>query len=381
MDKAMTPRAHLSPALMGAALATLLLLATACGGPSPGDIETEPFGVNLYTLENANGMRARITNYGATLVSLEVPDASGRTANVVLGFSDLDGYLGDHPYFGATVGRFANRIGEGRFTIEGQTYQLARNNGSNHLHGGINGYHRVVWKAEPFLHDEGEALRLTYHSPDMEEGYPGNLDITLLYILTADGLKVDFTATTDALTPVNLTHHSYFNLAGAGSGDVLDHEIEIFADHFLPVDDGLIPTGEIRPVDGTALDLRSPRRIGEGIMGIVGEHFAGGYDHCLVLSGRAETGVTRLAARVRDPGSGRVLEVWTDQPGLQFYSGNFLDGTIVGAEGAPYVKHAAFCLEPQLYPDSPNKPDFPSPYLGPGQTYRHTTVYRFPIEP
>lgn len=341
-------------------------------------IDKEPFGVHLYTLSNVNGLKAGITNYGGILVSLEVPDRDGKLGNIVLGFDTLEEYLKGHPYFGATVGRFGNRIADGRFSLDGENYNLARNNGRNHLHGGIKGFDKVVWQAEPLETDEGPSLKLTYLSPDQEEGYPGNLSVEVVYTLTNnDELRIDYTATTDAATPVNLTHHSYFNLAGAVSGDILGHELMLNADRYLPVDDTLIPTGEIREVAGTFMDFTEPVAIGSRIGEITGEHFAGGYDHCYVLDRPAGTDEPSLAARVFEPGSGRVMEIYTTEPGMQFYSGNFLDGTLRGSGGVIYQKHHGFCLEAQHYPDSVNRTEFPSTILRPGQVYRQKTIHRF----
>ncbi len=341
-------------------------------------IEQEPFGVYLYTLENAGGMRARITNYGGILVSLEVPDRDGISGNVVLGFDTLEEYLDGHPYFGALIGRYGNRIANGRFRLGGREYLLARNNGPNHLHGGIKGFDKVVWKARTLTTADGEALHLEYLSPDGDEGYPGNLSVVVVYTLTDQNeLRIDYRAETDAPTPVNLTHHSYFNLAGPAAGDILGHEVVLSADAFLPTDDGLIPTGEIRSVAGTCMDFRTPHTIGERIGEIVGDHFAGGYDHCWILNLPDPMTGPFLAATVHDPASGRVMEVSTTEPGMQFYTGNFLDGTLTGSGGVVYNKHQGFCLEAQHYPDSPNEPAFPTVILEPGQTYTQTTIYRF----
>jgi aldose 1-epimerase len=350
-------------------------------------VDVEPFGkaedgtaVNLYRLENANGLRAALTDYGAILVSLEVPDRDGNLDNIVLGFKDIDGYLTRHPYFGATVGRYANRIAGGKFTVDGQEYTLAQNNGPNALHGGLKGFDKVVWDAEPADGGDGPSVAFSYLSPDGEEGYPGNLSVTVTYTLTNDDeLRIDYEATTDKTTPVNLTHHSYFNLKGAGEGDVLDHVLMINADRYLPADDTLIPTGEIADVEGTPLDFTEPKPIGADIGRIEGDQFAGGYDHCLVLD-KEQEGALTLAARVSEPSTGRVMEIHTTEPGVQLYTGNFLDGSVVGAEGTPYGKHAGFCLEAQHFPDSPNQPAFPDAILRPGETYTQTTVHRFSTE-
>lgn len=342
------------------------------------NIQQEPFGVNIYTLTNANGLRARITNYGGILVSLEVPDREGILGNIVLGLDTLEEYLDGHPYLGSIIGRVGNRIANGRFTLEGQEYVLAHNDGPNHLHGGIKGFDKVVWKAEPQETEEGPALRLTYLSPDQEEGYPGNLSVEVVYTLTNNNeLRIDYTATTDSPTPVNLTHHSYFNLAGAGSGDILDHELMLNADRFLPVDETLIPTGELMMVAGTIMDFTEPRTIGSRMRQIRGDQFAGGYDHCYVLNQPETVAEPFLAARVYEPRSGRVMEIYTTEPAVQFYTGNFLDGTLTGPGGVVYDQHYGFCLEAQHFPDSVNHPHFPSTILRPGQTYRQTTIHKF----
>jgi aldose 1-epimerase len=338
----------------------------------------EPFGrlsdgtaVELYTLTNAGELKARIMTYGATLVSLEVKDRAGKLGDVTLGYDALDGYLKVSPYFGAIVGRYGNRIAKGRFTLDGVEYKLAVNNGANHLHGGLKGFDKVVWKATPFEGQGARGVKFEYLSKDGEEGYPGNLACTVTYTLTdADELKLDYEAATDKATPVNLTHHSYFNLAGQGVGDVLGHELTINADHFTPVDAGLIPTGEITVVKGTPMDFIAPLTIGARIAKV-----AGGYDHNYVLN-RTGQGL-EPAARVYEPTTGREMDVLTTEPGLQFYSGNFLDGTITGKAGKVYPVHAGFCLETQHFPDSPNKPKFPSTILRPGQTFKTSTIYKF----
>jgi aldose 1-epimerase len=334
--------------------------------------------VNVYTLTNATGMDVRITNYGGTLVSIRTPDRHGRMGDVVLGFDTLDGYLHNTPYFGAIVGRYGNRIAKGRFALDGVTYTLARNDGENHLHGGLRGFDKVVWTAKTVDTAEGPALELGYLSKDGEEGYPGNLAVTVRYRLDdQNALHIEYTATTDKPTVVNLTNHSYFNLAG--TGDILSHVLEIEADRFTPVDQGLIPTGVLQPVTGTPFDFRTPTAIGARIDATNRQlQYAGGYDHNFVLS--KAPGTLGLAARVTDPASGRVLEVSTTEPGVQFYSGNFLDGHLVGKSNRPYVKRAAFCVETQHFPDSPNKPDFPSTIVRPGKDYQSQTVFRFGVE-
>jgi aldose 1-epimerase len=327
--------------------------------------------VDLYVLTNANGMSAQIMYYGATLVSLSVPDRNGDVADITLGCDSIEGYMAASPYFGATVGRYANRIAKGKFTLDGVEYSLATNNGENHLHGGIKGFDKVLWQAEPFREEEMVGVKFVYFSKDGEEGYPGNLVCTVTYMLTdRNELRITYEAETDKATPVNLTHHSYFNLAGQGNGDILGHELMIEADKYTPVDAGLIPTGEICDVAGTPMDFTTPHAIGERI-----DQVEGGYDHNFVL--RSGGGELVLAARVYEPQTGRVMEVLTTEPGIQFYSGNFLDGTITGKNGKVYYKHYGFCLEPQHFPDSPNKPDFPSTILQPGAKYLSRTVFRF----
>lgn len=350
-------------------------------------IERAPFGrtpggeaVELFTLRRPGAPAVAITNFGGALVSILAPDRTGKVADVVLGYRDLAGYVADRSYLGCLVGRYANRIAKGTFVLAGQTYTLARNNGPNHLHGGVVGFDKKVWAPRVVSGPQGETLELTYRSPDGEEGYPGTLTVTVTYSLTADsGLRIDYTATTDRDTIVNLTNHAYFNLAGEGSGDVLGHEIEIVADAFTPVDATLIPTGEERRVEGTPLDFRRPVAIGVRIDDPDEQIALGkGYDHNFVL--RGEVGTLRLAARVREPKGGRVLEVLTTEPGLQFYTGNFLDGTTRGKSGNPHVRRSGLCLEAQHFPDSPNKPGFPSVVLRLGEVYRQTTVYRFPLD-
>jgi aldose 1-epimerase len=333
--------------------------------------------VDLYTLINANGCEAKITNYGGIVVSLRVPDREGNLSDVVLGFDSFEPYLGNHPHFGALIGRYGNRIGKAEFVLDGEEYALAANNEENHLHGGLEGYDKVVWEAEVVEDDDGPALELEYLSPDMEEGYPGNLSVEVLYRLTEDnGLRIDYRATTDKKTVVNLTHHSYFNLENGGASDILGHEVMIAADRFTPVDEGLIPTGELRSVEGTPLDFRQPVAIGARIdQDDEQMKFGGGYDHNWVLNN--QDGTLALAARVHEPTTGRVMEVYTTEPGLQFYSGNFLDGSQLGKGGAAYEHRSGFCLETQHYPDSPNKPEFPSTVLEPGEVYTQTTIYKF----
>lgn len=350
-------------------------------------VETEMFGttddgapVHLYTLENENGMVARLTEFGATLVELHVPDKDGNAADVVLGFDSVEGYQSPrNAHFGCTTGRVANRIAGAEFTLNGKTYQLAVNNGPNHLHGGVErNLGRVVWNAEPIQTDRGEGMRFTYSSPDGEEGYPGKLDVIVDYVLTRDNeLVILYAAETDAPTPVNLTNHSYFNLSGAGSQTVLDHELMINADHYTPTDDTLIPTGEIKPVAGTPLDFREFHKIGARIDEL-NDTAAQGYDHNFVLN-KQEEGEFSLCAKLRDPDSGRVMTCYTTEPGVQLYTGNFLDGP-QGKDGKTYPHRSAVCLETQHFPDSVHHENFPSIILEPGDTYRQKTVYAFSAE-
>jgi aldose 1-epimerase len=337
------------------------------------------FGVRIYTLTNKNGVSAKITNYGGIVVSINTPDRNGKMGDIALGFDSLAGYLTaeyakSSPFFGALIGRYGNRIGNAQFKLDGKTYNLDKNNGANSLHGGAQGFDKHVWTAAT-LPDGG--LKLTYLSKDGEEGYPGNLNVTVTYHLTDENeLKIDYSATTDKNTVVNLTNHTYFNLAGAGSGDILKQVMMINADRFTPVDAGLIPTGELKSVTGTPFDFRKPTAIGARINQADEQLKLGkGYDHNWVLN-RSGNGLS-LAARVEDPVTGRVLEVHTTEPGIQFYAGNFLDGTLKGKGGKVYGHRSGFCLETQHFPDSPNKPNFPSTELKPGQQYRSTTVYRF----
>lgn len=327
--------------------------------------------VDLYTCTNANGLVVKMITYGAIVTSVEVPDRDGKLANITLGFDSLEGYLPRHPYFGATVGRYCNRIAKGKFKLADKEYTLATNNDANHLHGGENGFDRVLWEAEAVTTDSAVGVKFHYVSKDGEEGYPGNLDVTAVYLLTNDNeLTVEFTATTDQPTPVNLTNHNYWNLSGAGSGKILEHGLEIAADQYLAVDDGLIPTGELVDVEGGFLDFRTSAKMGARIQESKLEPL--GYDHCFAL--RSQDGSMAFAARVSDPASGRIMEIHTTQPGLQFYSGNFLDGS---EGGAGHDQHEAFCLETQHYPDSPNQPKFPNTILQPGKTYQQKTVHKF----
>ncbi|HJT66912.1 MAG TPA: aldose epimerase family protein [Pyrinomonadaceae bacterium] len=339
---------------------------------------TDGHSVDIYTLRNRRGMEARITNYGGIVVSLTAPDRDGKLADVVLGYNDLDTYMRPpFPYFGAIIGRYGNRIAKGRFTLNGVEYKLAVNNGENHLHGGIKGFDKVVWTARERKTAGGPALVLNYLSKDGEEGYPGNLRTTVVYTLTnKNELRIDYTASTDKDTVTNLTHHSYFNLAGEGNGDILKHNLVLRADSFIPTDAGSIPTGEIRSVAGTPFDFRKANTIGERINNDDEQlKFGNGYDHTWVID--SPMGTLRQAAVVYEPTSGREMEVWTTEPGVQFYTGNFLDAAIIGKSGKPYPRRSGFCLETQHYPDSPNKPNFPTTTLRKGATYHSTTIYRF----
>jgi aldose 1-epimerase len=352
----------------------------------PHYMKRESFGVvqgrpvDLYTLTNANGLEVRAINYGGIIVSLRVPDKHGRVDDVVLGFDKLQGYLDKEPYFGAIIGRYANRIARARFSLDGITYSLAANDGPNSLHGGNRGFDKVVWRAEPFENPKGVGLVFTYTSRDGEEGYPGNLNVKATYTLTdQDELILHYEATTDKVTTVNLTHHTYFNLAGEGQGNILGHELTLNADRFTPVDKTLIPTGELRAVKNTPMDFTKPTTIGARINENDEQlELAHGYDHNFVIH---RTGTSpELAARVRESQTGRIMEVYTTEPGVQFYSGNFLDGTITGKQGHVYRQRFGFCLETQHFPDSPNRSNFPSTILKPGRVYRSQTIYKFSVE-
>jgi aldose 1-epimerase len=371
--------------LISAAVAGLAACFLAgCASMTTGIVHHAPFGktadgtpVEIYALRNSSGMEARIMTYGGTVVSLKVPDKKNKLCDVVLGYDHLDGYLTNSPYFGAIIGRYANRIANGKFTLDGQTNTLATNNPPNHLHGGVKGFDKVVWIASPVETFYGPGLQLNYLSKDGEEGYPGNLSVTVVYVVTEKSeLVIQFTATTDKDTVCNLTHHSYFNLLG--SGDVLDHVVLISADKFTPVDANLIPTGELKPVAGTPFDFRQPTAIGARINDDDQQlKFGNGYDHNWVFGKRA--GELGLAARVFEPTSGRVMEVFTTEPGMQFYTGNFLDGTIKGKGGKIYNFRDAFCMEPQHFPDSPNHPAFPTTELKPGEIYQSSIIYKFSV--
>ncbi|MSU20128.1 MAG: galactose mutarotase [Pedosphaera sp.] len=331
--------------------------------------------VEIYTLINRSGVKAKVMTYGALLTELHVPDRNGTLADVVLGFDNLESYLKGHPHFGCTTGRFANRIANGKFTLNGKNFTLAVNNGPNHLHGGIKGIDKRVWKAAQVEHAKGQAVRFSYVSSDGEEGYPGNLHIDVTYVLTdRDQLQIDYEAKTDKPTPVNLTNHSYFNLSGAGQGDILNHELEINASHYTPVDATSIPTGEISAVAGTVMDFTKPARIGARFNQLT--NHPTGYDHNYVLNKSRASDLT-FAAGCYEPASGRVLRVLTTEPGIQLYTANYLDGSLSGKGGKVYHANSAFCLECQHFPDSVNQPGFPSVILNPGGTYTQTTVHEF----
>jgi aldose 1-epimerase len=373
--------------LVSAALVAVVGLtgcSTLCSKHKECTVTTKHFGrtkdgvaVNIHTLKNYRGMEVRVMDYGATIVSISVPDQKGHFSDVALGFDNLGDYETKSPFFGALVGRYGNRIAKGKFTLDGTTYSLATNNGPNSLHGGLKGFDKAVWKSQVKQTAAGPVLEFTHVSADGEEGYPGTLTMKVVYTLTDQNeIRLDYSATTDKDTVVNLTNHSYFNLAGQGNGDILGHEVLLNASHFTPVDATLIPTGELRPVKGTPFDFTKPTAIGARIAQPDEQlKFGGGYDHNWVLDRDGED--LALAARVTEPTSGRVMEVLTTEPGVQFYTGNFLDGTLTGTQGKIYKQRYGLCLETQHYPDSPNHPNFPPVTLKPGQLYRTTTVYRF----
>lgn len=338
-------------------------------GQTPDGVDVE-----LYTLTNAHGITVRIITYGALVTSIQLPDRDGNLGEVTLGFDTLDEYLAGHPYFGAICGRVANRIAHGKFTLDGVEYRLATNNGEHHLHGGLKGFDKVVWKADSFRNQDGVGVRFSYLSPDGDEGYPGNLSVTVTYTLTpGDELRIDYAAETDKATPLNLTNHTYWNFADAGAGDILDHRLTLPAQRYLPVDEGAIPSGELRSVRGTPMDFTRPTPIGERIDQVAGE--PGGYDHCYVLDKKPGESLS-LAAKVLAPRTGRVMEVYTTEPGIQLYTGNFLDGSLE-SRGAVFKKRHGFCLEAQHFPDSVHRPAFPSTILKPGETYTQRTVHKF----
>jgi aldose 1-epimerase len=354
-------------------------------GAATAGMKKQPFGrtpdgkeISLFTLTNKNGMEVAITDFGGIVVSIKVPDHSGRFDDVVLGYDSLEGYLTNPSYFGAIIGRYANRIAHGKFTLDGKAYTLAQNNGENSLHGGTIGFNKKVWMPRDISTQDAPSLELKYVSKDGEEGYPGDLSVRVVYTLTAQNeLKIEYSATTDKDTVLNLTNHSYFNLAGQGTGDILGHMLMIHSDKFTPVDAGLIPTGELRSVQGTPFDFTKSTSVGEHIGQNEEQLKLGrGYDHNWIVT-HAKAGESSLAAQVYEPKTGRVLEVRTDQPGIQFYSGNFLDGTIHGKGGIVYGQRSGLCLETQHYPDSPNHPAFPSTLLKPGARFHSTTIFRF----
>ena len=337
--------------------------------------------VEQYTLKNTNGVELNIITYGGRITSLKVPNKEGKLENIVLGHNTIDGYLrDDNPFFGALIGRFGNRIAKGKFNLNGNEYTLATNDGSNHLHGGVNGFDRVIWIAEPIEGTENSSLKLTYLSKDGEEGYPGNLNVTVVYTLTKDNVvEVSYEATTDKATVVNLTQHAYFNLTGDFSKDILNHDVVIDADAFLPVDETLIPTGEIRKVEDTPFDFRLAKQVGKEINADNEQLKRGkGYDHCWVLNGNK--GTMRFVASAYDESSGRLMEIFSEEPAIQFYTGNFLDGTLPMANGSTYAHRTGFCLETQHYPDAPNQENFPSTVLKPGETYLTKTSFKFSLK-
>jgi aldose 1-epimerase len=357
---------------------TLVLLLMAMASNGSGQVTKSQFGktpdgtpVDVYTIKDGS-MEARIISFGGIVTSLKVPDKSGKVADVVLGFDTLDGYLDNKPYFGAIIGRYGNRIANGKFTLDGKTYSIPQNDGTNALHGGTRGFNKVVWKGKEIPH----GVELTYTSPDGDQGFPGNLHTTVRYTLTGKDLKIEYSATTDKDTVLNLTNHSYFNLEGQGNGDILKHELKINASRYTPVDSRLIPTGQLAPVEGTPFDFRKLTVIGSRINDDNEQLKLGhGYDHNFVLDSGG--GKLAEAAEVYESSTGRVMQVWTDQPGVQFYTGNFLDGSITGKGGKVYQHRYALCLETQHFPDSPNHPSFPSTELKPGQRYHTVTIYRF----
>jgi aldose 1-epimerase len=372
--------------LSSAGLGAACFVGCASMSKTTGTISQAPFGkttdgtpVEIYTLRNARGCEARIMTYGGIVVSLKVPDKKGNFGDVVLGYDQLDDYVKNNPFFGALVGRYGNRIAKGKFTLDGKEYTLAPNNAPNNLHGGPIGFDKQVWKAATLLTADGPALKLTYLSKDGDQGFPGNLNVTAIYTMTDDnGLRLDYTATTDKATLCNLTQHSYFNLAG--KGDVLNHLAFINSDKITPVDNTLIPTGELKPVAGTPFDFRTATAIGARINADDEQiKFGSGYDHNWVIN--KPPGKLGLVARVTEPTTGRAMEVWSTEPGVQFYTGNFLDGSITGKGGQVYQRRSGLCFEPQHYPDSPNHPQFPSAELKPGQTYQNTIIYKFSVQP
>ena len=371
------PRASIMKPLIATLLVSIMLFSSAAHGETTvSDFDS----IKLYTIKNRHGMTIKVTNYGAIITSIVVPDRSGNFADVALGYDRVEDYINavDKPYFGAIVGRYGNRIANGSFSIGDETFSLATNNSPNHLHGGIIGFDKLVWDAKPVSGDDWSGLELTYRAKDGEEGYPGHLDIRVTYKLDdRNAITVDYHATTDKPTPVNVTQHTYFNLKGEGQGTILDHELMLAASHYTPVDSTLIPTGEIAPVAGTPFDFTTSKPIGRDIKVKHQQLKYGlGYDHNFVLD-RSDAAGLQLAARVYEKTSGRVLEIHTKEPGIQFYCGNFLDGRLVGKAGKPYVFRGGFCLETQHYPDSPNQPNFPNTILEPRDVYETTTVFKF----
>ncbi len=342
-----------------------------------GDVNNKP--VFLFTLTNNNNIEISITNYGGTVTSLKVPDKTGQVKDIVLGFNDLKSYLNDHPYFGSIIGRYGNRIANGKFSLNGKEYILAKNNGTNNLHGGIKGFDKQIWNVNEIKDKSSVGIELTYLSKDGEEGFPGNLSVAVTYTINNNNeFRIDYKATTDIVTICNLTNHSYFNLSGEGNGSILDHEVMIKANKYTPINSSLITTGELADVTGTPFDFQTPTPIGKNINeDNLQLKYAGGYDHNYVLDKPKDSKALLLAATVNNPKSGRSMDVLTTEPGIQFYSGNFLDGTLVGKSGKNYNQRYGFCLETQHYPDSPNKPNFPSTILEPGQTYLTSTIYKF----
>lgn len=356
--------------------------------PTSASIEKKFFGktadghnIDEYTLTNASGVEIKIITFGGIITSLRVPDRHGHLDNIVLGFDNVSDYETKSPYFGAIIGRYGNRIANAKFTLEGQTYTLALNDGPNSLHGGVKGFDKAVWQAAEVKNGDEVSIVLTHISPDGDEGYPGTLNVKVTYTLTNDNaLRINYSATTDKTTVVNLTNHTYFNLGGNGAGSILQHIAQINADHYTPVNGNLIPSGELAPVTGTPFDFRTPKVVEAGVRSGHPQIVSGrGYDHNFVLN-RTTTDELELAARIYAPSTGRKLEVWTTEPSMQFYTGNFINGTLVGSSGGLYRQSDGFCLETQHFPDSPNQPDFPSTTLKPGETYLSTTVYTFAID-
>ncbi len=367
-------------------ICTFTLISGAEKGKSSMKIEKKYFGqigegisAVLYTLANSNGASFSVTNYGGIITELKMPDKNGKISDIVLGYEKIEDYIKETPYFGATVGRYGNRIAKGKFTLADKEFMLATNNYPNHLHGGVKGFDKVVWDLEPFQKENELGVIMKYFSVDGEEGYPGNLDVTVTYTLNnANELRVDYLATTDKPTICNLTNHSYFNLKDAGASSILDHELQIFADRYIPIDPTSIPLGRLEYVTDSPFDFTDSKKIGRDI-NVENEQLKNGigYDHNFVLNG--EMGTMRLAAKVYEKSSGRVLELFTEEPGVQFYSGNFLDGSLIGKNGIVYNHRNGFCLETQHYPDSPNQPAWPTTILNPGETYKTSTIHKFSV--